>query len=49
MNLVDDMPKVRAAMKPEANLILTHLGADIDENGLDRTVVARDFGRYTFA
>jgi len=52
MNLVDDMRKLRAALAPEATLLLTHLDADVasgDEIGeLHRTVVARDFGSFRF-
>lgn len=46
MNLVDDMPRVRAAMQPTAQLILTHLGPRVDTNGLARTAVAQDFATY---
>lgn len=48
MNLVDDMPKVRAAMSPDATLLLTHMNDDISETGLERTVVAQDFEQYRF-
>lgn len=48
MNLVDDMPRLRAAMNPDAHLILTHLGPGVDANGLARTTVAKDFERYQF-
>jgi ribonuclease BN (tRNA processing enzyme) len=48
MNLRDDMPKVRAAMPPEAQLLLTHIAPDVDTGGLDRTTVARDLARYKF-
>lgn len=48
MNLVDDMPRIRAAMEPDAHLLLTHLGPGIDANGLARTAVAQDFERYRF-
>lgn len=47
MNLVDDIPKVRAAMAGTAELILTHLGPKVDTNGLPHTKVAEDFGRYS--
>ncbi|MFN0095612.1 MAG: MBL fold metallo-hydrolase [Dehalococcoidia bacterium] len=48
MNLLDDMPIVRAAMKPEAELILTHISPDVDTNGMKLTRVAKDFETYTF-
>lgn len=48
MNLLDDMPKLRAAMDPEAALLLTHLGTNIDSSGLQNTTVARDFETYRF-
>lgn len=48
MNLDDDMPIVRAAMDPDAALLLTHLGPGIATGDLPRTVVARDLGRYRF-
>ena len=48
MNLVDDMPKVRAAMSPDATLLLTHLGPGIASTELPRTIVARDYARYRF-
>ncbi len=48
MNLVDDMPKLRAAMDPEATLLLTHLGANIDPEGLAKTTLAKDFETYRF-
>ncbi len=46
MNLRDDMPRVRAAMKPGAPLILTHLGPGVTTGGLADTIVAEDFGAY---
>lgn len=48
MNLVDDMPKLRAAMDPDAHLLLTHLSADVDAAGLKNTTIARDLARFTF-
>jgi ribonuclease BN (tRNA processing enzyme) len=48
MNLVEDMPKLRAAMDPDATLLLTHLGANVDNDGLKNTTVARDFETYRF-
>jgi ribonuclease BN (tRNA processing enzyme) len=48
MNLVDDMPKVRAAMSPDAHLLLTHLGPGIDAGDLKLTTVAKDFENYRF-
>ncbi|MBI2765139.1 MAG: MBL fold metallo-hydrolase [Chloroflexi bacterium] len=46
MNLIDDMPKVRAALPPGSQLILTHITPDVDANGLAHTVVAQDFKTY---
>lgn len=46
MNLVDDMPVLRAAMAPEAKLILTHIDAGVDATGLANTFVATDFASY---
>lgn len=46
MNLRDDLPRVRAAMKPGARLILTHLGPGVTARGLDNTEVAQDYGVY---
>ena len=48
MNLAYDMPKVRAAMSPDATLLLTHLGPGITKTELPRTIVAQDFARYRF-
>jgi ribonuclease BN (tRNA processing enzyme) len=48
MNLVDDMPVVRGAMRPESTLLLTHLTPDIDTNGLPKTMVAEDFKTFRF-
>jgi ribonuclease BN (tRNA processing enzyme) len=48
MNLVDDIPQVRAAMAPEAILLLTHLGPHIEAAELAHTTVARDFKTYRF-
>lgn len=48
MNLVDDMPVVRAAMRGDADLVLTHLVPGMDAGGLPRTRVAEDFARYVF-
>lgn len=48
MNLRDDMPKVRARMRPDAHLVLTHINADVDAGGLQRTVVAKDFETLRF-
>ncbi|GBD23021.1 Ribonuclease BN [bacterium HR29] len=45
MNLVDDMPRLRAAMSAESLLVLTHLDASIRSTELPRTFVARDFGQ----
>ena len=46
MNLVDDIPVVRAAQSADATLVLTHIDADVDTGGLPNTVVARDFETY---
>lgn len=46
MNLRDDIPRVRDAMRPESQLILTHLGPNIRETGLPNTIVAKDFETY---
>ena len=48
MNLVDDMPRVRAAMRPGAQLVLTHLGAGVEDGGLADTQVAQDFETLRF-
>lgn len=48
MNLVDDMPKVRAAMPAGAHLVLTHMGPGVDAAGLPNTHVARDFETLRF-
>jgi ribonuclease BN (tRNA processing enzyme) len=46
MNLVDDMPVVRAALAPDAELVITHIAADVDAGDLPNTRVARDFETY---
>lgn len=46
MNLDDDMPVVRAAMRAEATLILTHIEPGVTAAGLPRTIVAEDLGQY---
>ncbi len=48
MNLVDDMPRVRAAMQPEAHLLLTHITPDVTAGDLANTTVAEDLARYRF-
>jgi ribonuclease BN (tRNA processing enzyme) len=48
MNLVDDMPTVRAAMHPEARLLITHVSPDVKAEGLPNTTVATDHARYRF-
>lgn len=48
MNLVDDMPRVRAAMAPGTQLVLTHLPADLGPVDLPDTRVAADFGRLRY-
>jgi len=45
MNLVDDMPRLRAAMRPDSLLVLTHLDATIRDTELPGTFVARDLGQ----
>lgn len=49
MNLVHDMPKLRAAMRADANLVLTHLEPDVDSAGLPNTLRAEDLASYSFA
>jgi hypothetical protein len=46
MNLVDDIPVLRGAMQVTSELVLTHLGPNIDTNGLPHTRVAEDLARY---
>lgn len=46
MNLVDDIPHVRAAMPANSQLILTHLAPDVDSGGLPNTRIARDFETF---
>jgi ribonuclease BN (tRNA processing enzyme) len=46
LNLVDDIPRLRDAMAPEARLILTHLAPDVTAGNLRNTSVARDLERY---
>lgn len=48
MNLVDDMPRVRALMPAHAPLILTHIENDVDANGLPNTYIAEDFKTFRF-
>ncbi len=48
MNLVDDIPKVRAALPAQSTLILTHINSDVTDNGLPNTIVAQDYERYRF-
>ena len=48
MNLIDDMPNVRALMKPDAPLILTHIDTDVDTNGMKNTFIAEDFKTFRF-
>lgn len=48
MNLLDDIPRVRAAMPAEAHLILTHIAPDVTANGLENTRIARDYKTYRF-
>lgn len=45
MNLVDDMPRLRAAMREESVLVLTHLDAGIREAGLPGTLLPQDFAQ----
>jgi hypothetical protein len=35
-------------MRPDARLLLTHLGPGVDSGKLPNTLVARDFERYRF-
>jgi ribonuclease BN (tRNA processing enzyme) len=48
MSLAHDIPHVRAAMKDEAKLILTHVLPGMKPEGLGNTVVAEDYGTYTY-
>jgi ribonuclease BN (tRNA processing enzyme) len=48
MNLVDDMPIVRALMAKDAPLILTHIENDVDTNGMPNTYIAEDFKTFRF-
>lgn len=48
MNLVDDIPRIRAVLPGEAELILSHISPDVDDGGLHRTRIAQDFATYTF-
>ena len=48
MNFVDDMPVVRAAMRPGASLLLTHTEGAMDVSSLPNTVAAKDFEHYRF-
>lgn len=48
MNLLTDIPRLRAALNRESTLLLTHIDADVDAGGLDNTVVARDYESYRF-
>ena len=46
MNLLEDIPQVRAAKPATGKLILTHIGPDVDTNGMPNTIVAEDFKTY---
>jgi ribonuclease BN (tRNA processing enzyme) len=46
MNLVDDIPLVRAALPASAPLILTHITPEVDSEGLPSTFVAKDFETF---
>lgn len=46
MNLVSDIPRVRAAMPDGGRLLLTHLGEGVAEAAGEGVQVARDFGQY---
>jgi len=48
MNLVNDIPRVRAALDPGSTLLLTHIDSDVDPAGLPNTTVARDYATYRF-
>ena len=48
MNLVDDMPRLRAEMQPTARLVITHVNSDIEPADLANTVIARDYQTYRY-
>ena len=48
MNLVDDIPRLRAELSPAATLLLTHVDIDVDGAGLPNTIVAKDYETYRF-
>lgn len=48
MNLVDDMPVLRATLPAESSLVITHISSDVTDPGLPRTLIAKDFERYRF-
>lgn len=48
MNLVHDIPQVRAAMAGGSPLVLTHLSPDVNVGSLSNSVVARDYQSYCF-
>lgn len=48
MNLVDDMPRLRAKLSPTTPLVLTHLDADIRDTELPNSFVARDDAHFVF-
>ncbi len=46
MNLIDDVPVMRAALARDSQLILTHISTDVTAEGLERTTVAEDLATY---
>lgn len=48
MNLVEDMPVLRATMDQDAHLLITHISPDVTAEGLANTAVATDHARYRF-
>lgn len=48
LNLVKDIPQVRAAMPSESTLLLTHIASDVDDAGIPGVLVAEDHKRYEF-
>lgn len=48
LNLRDDIPRLRDAMAPNAQLLLTHLSPALAAGHLPNTTVARDLERYRY-
>jgi ribonuclease BN (tRNA processing enzyme) len=46
LNLIEDIPRIRDAMAPEAHLILTHLTPAVSAATLRNTTIARDLEHY---